>query len=87
MEDQKFSDFKEKLENSYSWPSLYMFKFIVPAGKEKAVKNLFPKHDVTQKPSKNGNYISLTAEIMAGSSDQIITIYLKADEIEGLIAL
>lgn len=87
MEDQKISDFKEKLENSYSWPSLYMFKFIVPSGKEEEVKNLFPKHDVTQKPSKNGNYISLTAEIMAGSSDQISDIYLQANKIEGLIAL
>jgi putative lipoic acid-binding regulatory protein len=87
MKDQKIDEFKEKLEKSYSWPSLYMFKFIVPAGKEQEVRKLFPKNEVVQKPSKNGKYISLTTEIMAGSTDQIISIYLQANRIEGLIAL
>lgn len=79
--------FREQLNDSYSWPSLYMFKFIVPAGKEQEVKNLFPKHDVAERPSKNGNYVSVTAEIMAGSSDQVIDIYEAASNIKGLIAL
>ncbi len=87
MIDQKIDEFKEKLEKSYSWPSLYMFKFIVPAGKEQEVHKLFPKNVVIQKPSKNGKYISLTTEIMAGSTDQIISIYLQANRIERLIAL
>ncbi len=87
MKDQKIDEFKEKLEKSYSWPSLYMFKFIVPAGKEQEVRKLFPKNEVIQKPSKNGKYISLTTEIMAGSTDQIISIYLQANRIKGLIAL
>jgi putative lipoic acid-binding regulatory protein len=87
MKDQKIDEFKEKLEKSYSWPSLYMFKFIVPAGKEQEVRKLFPKNEVIQRPSKNGKYISLTTEIMAGSTDQIISIYLQANRIEGLIAL
>jgi putative lipoic acid-binding regulatory protein len=87
MKDQKIDEFKEKLEKSYSWPSLYMFKFIVPAGREQEVRKLFPKNEVVQKPSKNGKYISLTTEIMAGSTDQIISIYLQANRIEGLIAL
>ena len=82
-----FAGFREKLESSYAWPSLYMFKFIVPSGKVDEVIALFPKHDVSQKPSKNGNYISVTAEIMAGSTDQVVVIYERAAEIEGLIAL
>ena len=83
-----FDEFKVKLDNSNSCTSLYMFKFIVPAGNEKEVENLFlPNHKVTQKNSKNGNYISLTSEIMAGSSDQVIEIYKAATKIEGVIAL
>lgn len=83
-----FDDFKVKLDNSNSWPSLYMFKFIVPAGHEKEVEYLFlPNHNVTHKNSKNGKYVSLTAEIMAGSSDDVIEIYKAATKIEGLIAL
>ena len=39
------------------------------------------------KSSKTGKYISLTAEIMIGSSDQVVAIYKKAHIIEGLITL
>jgi len=81
------NQFKDKLDSSYSWPALYMFKFIVPAGMENEVIDIFPKHEILQKKSKNGKYISLTAKIMAGSSDQIIEIYQKATVIDGLISL
>jgi putative lipoic acid-binding regulatory protein len=87
MPGVNFDQFKEKLEGSYSWPALYMFKFIVPAGKENEVITLFSNHDVSQKQSKNGKYISITSEIMAGSSDQVISIYEAASKIEGIIAL
>ncbi len=87
MSGMNFEQFKEKLEDSYSWPSLYMFKFIVRAEKENDVISLFSKHDVSRKHSKNGKYISITSEIMAGSSDQVISIYQAASKIEGIIAL
>jgi putative lipoic acid-binding regulatory protein len=78
---------REKLDQHYAWPALYIFKFIVPNGKEDAVKQLFPLHTVTKKVSKNGNYSSLTIQMMAPSSDTVIEVYLKTSEIEGLIAL
>lgn len=78
---------REKLEQHYAWPALYIFKFIVPAGKEEEVKQLFPLHTATEKVSKNGNYTSLTIQIMAPSSDTVIEVYVKTSEIEGLIAL
>ncbi|MBX2965306.1 MAG: DUF493 domain-containing protein [Cyclobacteriaceae bacterium] len=85
--DNSVESFREKLNQHYSWPSLYMFKFIVPKGKEQDVKNLFPTHEVTEKASSQGNYTSITAQIMAPSSDTVIEIYQKAAAIEGLIAL
>jgi hypothetical protein len=84
---QNFKAFKEKLEEGYSWPSLYMFKFIVPKGKEEEVTDMFPKHEVKSRMSTQGNYISITVQLMCNSSDEIIEIYKKAHEIEGLIAL
>ncbi len=78
---------REKLDQHYAWPALYIFKFIVPTGKEEEVKKLFPLHTATEKVSKNGNYTSLTIQIMAPSSDAVIEVYLKTSEIEGLIAL
>lgn len=82
-----YEGFKEKLDNQYTWPSLYTFKFIVPEGQEQKIRELFPGSEVTEKKSSKGNYISLTASIMANSSEAIIKIYKQAESIEGLIAL
>lgn len=87
MAKDDHSSFKDKLENIHQWPSLYMFKFIVPKGKEAEVRELFPKNILEEKPSRNGNYISVTARVMMASSSQVIEIYEKASRIEDLIAL
>ena len=79
--------FREKLEEVHTFPTLYMFKFIVPKDKVNDVEAIFPKNEVTLKPSSGGKYLSATAKVMASSSDQIIEIYEKAQNIEGLIAL
>jgi putative lipoic acid-binding regulatory protein len=79
--------FREKLDQHYAWPSLYIFKFIVPTGKEQQVKKLFPQHDTAEKLSKQGNYTSITVQMMMPSSDSVIAIYEEASAIEGLIAL
>lgn len=86
-EELNFDSFRERLENEYEWPSLYTFKFIVPRDQEDAVMELFPKVEVSTKESSGGKYISLTARLMANSSDTIISVYEKAQHIEGLIAL
>lgn len=86
--DQKWIDnFRIKLDQHHSWPSLYIFKFIVPQGKEDELKSLFPNHTFTQKNSTQGRYSSLTMQIMASSSDSVIEVYQKAAVVEGLIAL
>ncbi|WP_017730300.1 DUF493 family protein [Nafulsella turpanensis] len=82
-----FDSFREKLEYEYEWPSLYTFKFIVPRKQEDAVVELFPKVNVRTKESSGGKYVSVTAQLMANSSDSIIEVYEKAQHIEGLIAL
>lgn len=87
MDQQWINSFREKLDQHHSWPSLYVFKFIVPSGKEEEVKKLFPLHTTTEKPSKQGNYISITVQMMMPSSDSVIDIYQKASLIEGIVAL
>ena len=79
--------FKDKLDKVHGWPSLYMFKFIVPRGKEEEVFALFPNHELTTKKSSNGNYVSVTAQVMMRSSDDIIDKYHEAHKIEGVLAL
>lgn len=87
MEDSSIHSFKEKLDKEYTWPSLYTFKFIVPKGKEDEVKNLFSNHTVKERASSQGNYISITAEVMVQSSDRVVEYYLEANKVEGIIAL
>ncbi|MEJ2004341.1 MAG: DUF493 family protein [Cyclobacteriaceae bacterium] len=79
--------FRRQLENEYEWPALYTFKFIVPKERIDDVRALFVKHDTSERESSKGAYISLTSRVMAESSEHIIDIYIRANEIEGIIAL
>jgi hypothetical protein len=79
--------FREKLDKSHVWPSLYTFKFIVKAGREDDVRQLFPMHTNTSRSSKNGNYTSLTFQMMMPSSEAIVSVYRRAATLEGIIAL
>lgn len=87
MDGSSIESFKEKLDKEYNWPSLYTFKFIVPSGKEDEIKQLFSNHNIREKYSSNGNYVSITAEVMVQSSDRVIEYYLEANKVEGVIAL
>lgn len=80
-------EFKQKLEEVHDFPTVYMFKFIVTEDKKDQVQMLFPKHEMTLKPSSKGKYMSVTANVLMPSSDQVIEIYKQASQIEGLISL
>ncbi|MFC4871169.1 DUF493 family protein [Negadavirga shengliensis] len=81
------ASFKEKLELQTSFPSLYMFKFIVPNGREGEVAALLPNNEMKLKVSTKGTYVSATIRAMMPSSDAIIEIYERAAKIEGVISL
>ena len=87
LDDSWGDDFLEKLNQHYSWPALYVFKFIVPREKNDEVRNLFPLHEVTQKESSQGTYSSFTVQMMLPSGEAVIEVYRKVSSIEGIIAL
>lgn len=80
-------NFKEKLEAQGDFPMLYMFKFIVPNGREGEVQALFPKNEMSIKSSSKGKFVSTTIKVMVHNADEIIQYYEKAAQIEGLISL
>jgi putative lipoic acid-binding regulatory protein len=88
--DKKWAALEEKLEKE-QWPSVYMFKFIVPADNERIaqVENLFDTEEaeVTMRTSKKGNFVSLTAKEMMLSAANVIVRYKEAAKIEGVISL
>ncbi|MCS5491070.1 MULTISPECIES: DUF493 domain-containing protein [Algoriphagus] len=79
--------FKEKLEAHGEFPMLYMFKFIVPNGRENEIGAIFPKNEMSLKASSGGKYVSTTIQVMVHSADEIINYYEKASSIEGVISL
>ena len=87
MSKYSSDSFRELLESQYSWPALYTFKFIVLSSKKEEVTNLFKNHDIVEKPSKGGKYVSITSKVMARDADDVINTYITASNIEGIIAL
>lgn len=87
MDEQWFENFKIQLDQFYAWPALYTFKFIVPAGKEQELKVLFHNHTTTERPSKKGNYTSITIDVMAPNAEAVVEFYKAATKIEGIVAL
>jgi putative lipoic acid-binding regulatory protein len=89
MPENNFEEFKVKLEKEHQFPCVYMFKFIIPADNKKmAMTEAIFNEDVeiTQKTSSTGKYISITAKQVSINADEIIQVYKKALEIEGLMA-
>ena len=87
MDQQWMISFREKLDQHHTWPSVYLFKFIVPKGKESEVKRLFPDHTTSDRISKKGNYISVSIALTMPSSEAVIDVYERAAKIEGIVAL
>ena len=89
--EEKYAKLKLQLEEGFDWPTLYMFKFIIPADNEKLgkVQNLFNSKESTVevRESSKGNYLSVTAKELMMSPDRIIERYLEAESIGGVIAL
>jgi hypothetical protein len=72
------------------WPSVYMYKFIVPNHPEKvdAIKAMFDDSAVIKtNTSKNANFISVSIEVVELDVDSIIEKYTTASQIQGIISL
>jgi hypothetical protein len=88
---EKYEKLRVQLSQSTTWPSLYMFKFIVPADNEKIaqVEKLFNSEEaqIQLRQSRKGNFVSVTAKEMMISPEKVIERYIEAEDIEGLISL
>ncbi len=89
--DSKYAKLKSQLEEGFTWPSLYMFKFIVPADNQRVaqVEQLFNSKEaqVSRRQSRKGNFVSVTAKELMLSPEKVIERYREAESIEGVISL
>ena len=93
--DQKTKEFYDRLQveldNSNTWPAIYLFKFIVPTDDEK-IKRVEEAFDcmgavINTKKSKTGKFTSISIDVTMKDSQEIIDKYLEVSTIEGIVSL
>lgn len=87
FDPERITAFREQLDKLHAWPSLYTFKFIVPAAQADTVRQIFPNHVSSSKKSGQGKYTSITFQMMMPGSEAVVRVYQAVAHIEGLIAL
>lgn len=82
---------KVQLEDNSSWPSLYLYKFIVPSELKKIAKieAIFDRTEATIsiRESSKGTYTSVSVKVTMSSPNAVIEKYLEVSKIEGVISL
>ena len=93
--DKDTTEFYERLRlelnNNTSWPTKYLFKFIVPNDQYKIdkVENAFNNMGavIETKHSKMGKYTSISIHVQMQDAQNIIDKYLEVSTVEGIISL
>lgn len=88
---QFYKSLKKKLKKDTTFPTKYLFKFIVPSDEDKIlqIENLFNYQGavITKSSSKTGKYTSVSIHVIMSKADHIIFKYMEAEKIEGIISL
>lgn len=94
--DKKTEEFYKKLRSQLfetaSWPSEYLYKFIVPTDQNKIsqIEDLFNNLGavITTKESGKGTYTSVSINVDMKDPDAVIAKYKEvAEKVEGVISL
>ncbi len=87
-----YDKLKTQLYDTASWPSEYLYKFIVASSSEKIaeVEAIFNDMGavITTTESKNGKYTSLSISVKMKNPEHVIEKYKEVTEnVEGVISL
>ena len=89
--DKFYSRLKAELKLTSVWPSLYLYKFIVPSEDVKinAIKNIFDNMGaiINTRKSSKGKYTSASIEVHMKNPEAVIEKYKEVAKIEGVISL
>jgi uncharacterized protein len=82
---------KTELNKSNTWPTVYLFKFIVPTINHNVefVENCFDFTGAIIKTtkSKTGKFTSISVDCMMQNADEIIQKYQEVSIIKGIVSL
>lgn len=95
MDSEKAEEFYNRLKvellNTNSWPSVYLYKFIIPtdASKINRIQQIFDNTGavIESKKSRKGTYTSLSITVNMSDPDAVIRKYKEVGEVEGVISL
>jgi len=89
--DEFYKKLKGQLEDTSSWPSNYLYKFIVPTdeNKIKQIQDIFDNTGavIESKQSKKGTYTSISVTVHLDNADAVIEKYKEVGKVEGVISL
>ena len=82
------------LETAHAFPGPYVFRVVVRRGREPAVisalASALPETgglDVTERPSRNGNYVALRMRLTVGSADDVLDTYQVLKTVDGVLTV
>ena len=89
--DEFYAKLREQLLETTSWPSTYLYKFIVPTDEERIaqIHEIFNNTGavIESKKSKKGTYTSLSITVHLKDPDEVIIKYKEVSVVEGVISL
>lgn len=91
--EEFYKKLKQQLEETTVFPSIYLYKFIVPTQTDEIKVGLvLEKFDnlgatILTKKSKNGKYTSVSIQVKMNSANAIIKKYKEVTVIDGIISL
>ncbi len=90
--DEFYEKLKTQLQETTTWPSEYLYKFIIKTDVHKiaVLEAIFDNMGavINTTGSKNGNYTSVSINLLMQDPDAVIEKYLEVTEkVEGVISL
>lgn len=89
--DEFYSKLKNQLADTATWPSKYLYKFIVPTtgNAVSQIEKIFDNTGavITTKNSSKGTFTSLSIMVILKNPDAVIEKYKQVGEVPGVISL
>ncbi len=89
--EEFYNRLQEQLRESTSWPSDYLYKFIVESNAEKIARihEIFNNTGavIELKQSKKGKYTSVSVTVNLKNPEAVIEKYKEVGKVEGVISL
>lgn len=89
--EEFYERLRDELNQSNTWPAVYLYKFIVPSDNDKIaiVEGAFDGMGavIEKRQSKTGKFTSVSVNVQMESAEHIIVKYIEVSIVEGIISL